>query len=212
MLLLQAVASLPFASAQTATFFPLDTVPVGANALRAYGIQRLWTAYSGPIISLARSTDHATTSFYATADNQGLQTSGGVALATWLSGGTASVVMWCASADPLPVRWCRARPTVKLCIPAGQGRAPSPAAPPPVSSPPSVQVRPVHQWPAPFAAHVGEPPGLQRRRWRLLLRHPDPLCAHLASPGLRHRLLRLHPTWVPRRALLQRGHGQLPLV
>lgn len=75
--------------------FPLDSIS-GYTLNAAYGIQRLRAGYTGALVNLQLSKNGVTADFFATATNQGLQTSGGVALATWLGGGTATVTSWCA--------------------------------------------------------------------------------------------------------------------
>ena len=77
------------------TFGPLDNITTTSkSALRgAYSCARLSLTYTGPTLNLRRSSDNATSDFYADIGGQ-LFTSTGATLSSWLGANTAYVVTW----------------------------------------------------------------------------------------------------------------------
>jgi hypothetical protein len=74
---------------------PLDYIPSSYTVGGAYALVKLRANYSGVIVNVRRSSDNATSDFYA--DWQGnLATNGGggASLANWLNGSTGYVTIW----------------------------------------------------------------------------------------------------------------------
>lgn len=76
---------------------PLLDAMVATSTKRAmYALKRLFTIYTGPVLTVRRSSDNATSDFYADyAGNLGTSLdAGGTSLSSWLGGSTAYVSKW----------------------------------------------------------------------------------------------------------------------
>lgn len=76
---------------------PLLDAMVATSTNRAmYALKRLFTSYTGPVLTVRRSTDNATSDFYADyAGNLGTSLDGGgTPFSSWLGGATANVSKW----------------------------------------------------------------------------------------------------------------------
>ena len=85
----------PYVFKATATSFQLDKLSAGAKSTikSAFSLKRLFAAYSGPVVSVRRSSDNATSDFYSDG-NANLVNGSGTSYSAWIGADFGCVTTW----------------------------------------------------------------------------------------------------------------------